>query len=253
LQQPKEAGAEEKARAERELEDCYKDLFTFTAFSHEVGEVQHDMAAPLYPAKCYKAPWYDNSKSLKDNVTRRHGWHHRQGKKELAEEEEQCHLCQAAAFAIAQKPHRYLLHIVNWVDDEWISPEFRFLEKCVLGKGVKESLAPPGYRTGCVCETDLECGAKCMCLEDLAPNNIVNPKWKNAYYTDGPRKGLLRYEILELSNDEIYECSDLCTCSINCPNRVVGRGRKFSFEIFKTSNGRGWGLSIHPFKFSLND
>ncbi|KAN0117193.1 SET domain containing protein [Hyaloscypha variabilis] len=165
-----------------------------------------------------------------------------EGKKEFAEEERRCHFCQIRAFAIAQKPHCYTLAITNDVDDEWISLDFRFIEKCVLGQGVKESLAPHGYRVGCECKRDEDCATQCLCLDDLDPDNIINPKYKNAYYTAGERKGLLRYEILELSSDEIYECSDLCGCSMDCPNRVVGRGRKFNIEIFKTKDGRGFGV-----------
>jgi hypothetical protein len=179
-----------------------------------------------------------------------HGWNHMEGKKEFAEEERRCHFCQIRAFAIAQKPHCYTLAITNDVDDEWISLDFRFIEKCVLGQGVKESLAPHGYRVGCECKRDEDCATQCLCLDDLDPDNIINPKYKNAYYTAGERKGLLRYEILELSSDEIYECSDLCGCSMDCPNRVVGRGRKFNIEIFKTKDGRGFGMSVYRFSFS---
>jgi len=196
---------------------------------------------------------YNTPRAMGAAMIERHGWMHGNGKGEFAEEEKRCHFCQADAFAIAQHPHRYLIHIVNTVDDDWISPNFRFIEKCVLGKGVQEKMALLGWRTGCECKNDEDCAKECQCLEDLLPDNIVNDTFKNAYYTAGTRKGLLRYEILELSSDEMYECSDLCGCSIDCPNRVVGRGRKFSIEIFKTEDGRGWGLSIHSSNFFCND
>lgn len=40
----------------------------------------------------------------------------------------------------------------------------------------------------------------------------------------------------------IYECNKLCPCDKTCRNRVVQRGRKFKVCIFRTSNGRGWGV-----------
>lgn len=40
----------------------------------------------------------------------------------------------------------------------------------------------------------------------------------------------------------IYECNKRCKCGQECPNRVVQEGRKFKVCIFRTSNGRGWGV-----------
>ncbi|GIY34584.1 histone-lysine N-methyltransferase Su(var)3-9 [Caerostris extrusa] len=40
----------------------------------------------------------------------------------------------------------------------------------------------------------------------------------------------------------IYECNSKCKCGISCYNRVVQHGQKVKVGIFKTSNGRGWGL-----------
>lgn len=40
----------------------------------------------------------------------------------------------------------------------------------------------------------------------------------------------------------ITECNSACSCGIECPNRVTQRGRQVPVTIFKTANGRGWGL-----------
>ncbi|XP_006013568.1 histone-lysine N-methyltransferase SUV39H2 [Latimeria chalumnae] len=40
----------------------------------------------------------------------------------------------------------------------------------------------------------------------------------------------------------IYECNSQCKCSLECPNRVVQKGTPYSLCIFRTSNGRGWGV-----------
>jgi [histone H3]-lysine9 N-trimethyltransferase SUV39H len=167
----------------------------------------------------------------------KHLWYHMLNNPEYAEEERTCHRCQLREFSLEP---RVTASITNKIDGEWMSPNFRFIEKCVLGEGVEKSLAEDGFRTGCECKEDTQCAKDCECLTDLDEDNIINPTFKNAYYSAGRRKGLLREEILELSSDEIYECSDLCSCSINCPNRVVGRGRQFNIEIFKTKD-RGFG------------
>ncbi len=162
-----------------------------------------------------------------------------QNKPKYAEEEERCHFCQFRAFAVAKDGFK--MAITNDVDDALIDPNFRFIDKSVYGAGVEKSLAEPGFQAGCACQTDSDCAHDCDCLGDLDEDNIVNPNFKNAYYTAGPRKGLLREELLQVSGDEIYECSDLCSCSKNCPNRVVGRGRRVDIEVFRTNDGRGFG------------
>jgi histone-lysine N-methyltransferase SUV39H len=161
-------------------------------------------------------------------------------KSKYTKEEEQCHFCQFRAFEIAKDG--YKMAVTNDVDNERIDRGFRFIDKSVYGAGVEKSIAAAHFQAGCGCKADIDCAHDCDCLSDLDKDNIVNPDFKNAYYTAGPRKGLLREEILEVGVDEIYECSHLCSCSENCPNRVVGRGRQFDIEVFRTDDGRGWGM-----------
>eukprot|EP00088_Acartia_fossae_P068772 TRINITY_DN8795_c0_g1_i4.p1 TRINITY_DN8795_c0_g1~~TRINITY_DN8795_c0_g1_i4.p1 ORF type:complete len:738 (-),score=180.02 TRINITY_DN8795_c0_g1_i4:264-2477(-) len=40
----------------------------------------------------------------------------------------------------------------------------------------------------------------------------------------------------------IYECNKRCACPPTCRNRVVQKGRTAKMSIFRTSNGRGWGV-----------
>ncbi|XP_071022685.1 histone-lysine N-methyltransferase SUV39H1-like [Oncorhynchus clarkii lewisi] len=42
--------------------------------------------------------------------------------------------------------------------------------------------------------------------------------------------------------EPIYECNNMCRCGPDCPNRVVQRGIQHTLCIFKTDNGRGWGV-----------
>lgn len=44
------------------------------------------------------------------------------------------------------------------------------------------------------------------------------------------------------TREPIYECHDGCSCDQECPNRVVERGRKVMLQIFRTDDGRGWGM-----------
>lgn len=63
-----------------------------------------------------------------------------------------------------------------------------------------------------------------------------------AYHSRGAKAGLLRGSKLP-SRDPIYECHDGCRCEkAACPNRVVERGRQVPLQIFRTDNGRGWGV-----------
>ncbi|XP_069084824.1 histone-lysine N-methyltransferase SUV39H2 isoform X2 [Pleurodeles waltl] len=40
----------------------------------------------------------------------------------------------------------------------------------------------------------------------------------------------------------IFECNTACKCDLSCPNRVVQKGSPYSLCIFRTNNGRGWGV-----------
>lgn len=40
----------------------------------------------------------------------------------------------------------------------------------------------------------------------------------------------------------IYECNSKCGCGIDCPYKVVSKGRSYKLGIFRTDNDRGWGL-----------
>lgn len=40
----------------------------------------------------------------------------------------------------------------------------------------------------------------------------------------------------------IFECNSACACGPSCPFRVVQLGRKVPLSIFRTKNGRGWGV-----------
>ena len=53
---------------------------------------------------------------------------------------------------------------------------------------------------------------------------------------------------LFFARDTIFECNATCSCDpLTCPNRTVGRGIKARLQVFKTPNGRGFGVRcMHP-------
>ena len=83
----------------------------------------------------------------------------------------------------------------------------------------------------CDCE---ECKDDCPCA------TIDGHRF--AYKEDGSLK--------VMTGNPIYECSAGCLCSkTSCKNRVVQKGRSVRMQLYKTPNGRGWGLkTLDPIK-----
>lgn len=162
------------------------------------------------------------------------------------------------------------IHLVNIYDTSTPSLRFRYIPEYVLGEGVIK--ADPATQEGCQqCSPhmgrDIGCEytKKCSCLEYAAvdesritdPEMIVQyeeavatggslmgfPK-KFPYFAEGTkiqRAGCLVPFYLH-SRRAIYECNDNCNCGPRCRNKNVQFGRTVELEIFKTGNGRGWGL-----------
>lgn len=45
--------------------------------------------------------------------------------------------------------------------------------------------------------------------------------------------------------DPIFECNKLCRCFPDCRNRIIQNKKSHKLCIFRTSNGRGWGVKTH--------
>lgn len=180
-----------------------------------------------------------------EEVTKKHFYDH--GKPDSSpEDQDRCHFCQLRSFAThATTP----ISIVNTEEDGvTINPNFRFIDKSVIADNVP--VAEDSFRAGCNCADDWKCmyGA-CQCLDEMEPDSDEDPEeWQNgqpekkrfAYHSTGVKAGLLRSRILH-SREPIYECHEECSCSKQCPNRVVERGRTVPLQIFRTEN-RGWGV-----------
>lgn len=77
-----------------------------------------------------------------------------------------------------------------------------------------------------VCHCHETCGNNCNCLMGF------NRPYDN--------HGYLRSAITSIN--PIYECNNTCYCNDRCPLKVVTNGRQYKLCIFKTGDGRGWGL-----------
>ncbi|KAK5996622.1 Histone H3-K9 methyltransferase dim-5 [Cladobotryum mycophilum] len=179
-----------------------------------------------------------------EGATRRHFFHH--GKPEYEIEREHCHWCQIRSFPT----HKEIpITIVNEVDEAVLPPNFRFIDRVVLGEGVEA--AEDSFRSGCSCGSDSDCQyVNCLCLADLDEDDEDDDdedgidrdesKKAYAYHTHGVKAELLRSRLLS-SKLPLYECHAGCSCSQDCPNRVVERGRTVPLQIFRTKD-RGWGV-----------
>ncbi|KAF2739926.1 SET domain-containing protein [Polyplosphaeria fusca] len=161
------------------------------------------------------------------------------------------------------------VHLINTMDTSTPSLRFRYISECVLREGVY--MADTDSQVGCRRCTphmgrDIGCEytKTCDCLEYAAVDEsrltaehmkqwnafqagkgdtIGMPK-KFPYFaksTKVRRAGTLVPFYLN-SRRPIYECNDRCRCGRFCRNKNVQFGRTVELEIFKTTDGRGWGL-----------
>lgn len=80
-------------------------------------------------------------------------------------------------------------------------------------------------------QTCLTCNCGDKCVSDKCPCLNEHPRAYDQF----------KFLVLELGKP-IYECNPRCSCGTTCKMRVISEGRKFKLCIFKTDNGRGWGL-----------
>lgn len=130
--------------------------------------------------------------------------------------------------------------LTNNVDNTSPPTSFQFIPTSILRPGVYR--APDDVLVGCSCRkkrgsNECKYPNECNCLADSAGDSIK----KRSQYHEGNKRGCLVPHLLR-SRFNIYECNSRCDCSDQCKNRVVQWGRQVSLEVFKTSNGRGWGL-----------
>lgn len=118
------------------------------------------------------------------------------------------------------------LRVENLVDFE-LPPidDFEYTNDVIPREGVEIPDDPP---VGCFCAED---GGNCSRKSNCCPNAFDA---QFAYRSDG--------RIRVPQGTPVFECNKRCKCSEKCHNRVVQKGRIQSLCIFKTANGRGWGV-----------
>ncbi|XP_020671829.1 histone-lysine N-methyltransferase, H3 lysine-9 specific SUVH1 isoform X2 [Dendrobium catenatum] len=111
--------------------------------------------------------------------------------------------------------------LVNEVDNEKGPSHFTYATKVKYLNPINSMRPLPGCRCISVC---LPGDASCSCAQQNGGNL---PYCANGFVVS--RKHVL------------YECNSLCSCSVNCRNRVTQKGVNLHFEVFRTRD-RGWGL-----------
>lgn len=114
-----------------------------------------------------------------------------------------------------------IIRVENLIDLESAPQDFYYIDNYLPGVGVTIPDDPP---IGCECDV---CETKSSCC--FKQNGQSLP------YTSANR-------IRVPPGTPIYECNKRCTCDLSCRNRVVQRGTDTQLCIFRTDNGRGWGV-----------
>lgn len=120
------------------------------------------------------------------------------------------------------------IKIENNCDLEEPPVGFTYVTQCKAGEGV---IIPDDPIIGCECT---DCIDSKTCCGPMSGSHSA--------YT---KLGRLKVPV----GTPIYECNDRCLCGAQCPNRIVQRGSKVSLCIFRTNNGRGWGIkALEPIR-----
>ncbi|CAG8587160.1 15007_t:CDS:2, partial [Acaulospora morrowiae] len=89
----------------------------------------------------------------------------------------------------------------------------------------------------------------CDCKDNCVSEDCGCKSAHGFFYNNTNRRGLnidfLPSNSSSLTNitPSLYECNSSCTCAPSlCLNRIVQHGIQMPLQIFKTTNGRGWGV-----------
>ena len=120
--------------------------------------------------------------------------------------------------------------LYNDIDEDPSPPvTFEFIERYKLGEGVVDhAIENVDFWAGCSCPGG-KCKQDCACATD------------NDGRLTYDRNGRIAAKYAGDNRPAVNECNSRCGCSMDCPNRVVQRGRQIPLEIFKTEK-KGWGM-----------
>ena len=115
------------------------------------------------------------------------------------------------------------VHVENKVDKAYPPMNFTYITDSIYTEGIP--VADPTALVGCHC---VNCGyLSALCCPHMAGHKFAYTKTGKVKVSYGT---------------PIYECNAMCECKDDCINRVVQKGRKIPVCIFRTPNGRGWGV-----------
>ncbi|XP_055635029.1 histone-lysine N-methyltransferase Su(var)3-9-like isoform X1 [Toxorhynchites rutilus septentrionalis] len=114
--------------------------------------------------------------------------------------------------------------VENMEDLDVPQKNFQYIKENFAGEGV---IIPDDPPYGCECE---QCTFRSDCCGKMAGSKLAYNTKKRLNVAPGT---------------PIYECNKRCRCNADCNNRVMQNGRKFNVSLFKTSNGRGWGVKTN--------
>uniref|UniRef100_A0A182WVR1 Histone-lysine N-methyltransferase n=1 Tax=Anopheles quadriannulatus TaxID=34691 RepID=A0A182WVR1_ANOQN len=98
---------------------------------------------------------------------------------------------------------------------------FTYLQGNIPAEGISIPNDPP---VGCECNP---CTGRSTCCGKLSEGRFAYSVKKRLLLQPGA---------------PIFECNKKCSCGPDCLNRVVQNGGKCNLTLFKTPNGRGWGV-----------
>ncbi|MBN3293730.1 SUV91 methyltransferase, partial [Polypterus senegalus] len=122
----------------------------------------------------------------------------------------------------ATREHKGRILVSNEVDLDGPPKDFTYINNYKVGDGI--------------ILTEVAIGCECKdCLHDPLSGCCPGASLNKFAYND---KGQVKIK----AGLPIYECNSRCNCGPECPNRVVQKGIQYDMCIFKTENGRGWGV-----------
>jgi histone-lysine N-methyltransferase SUV39H len=136
-----------------------------------------------------------------------------------------------------RKSEAFIL-VENRIDQAPIPWSFKYITSNLYGEGVPN---PQSAEVG-----SMVCGCNCYLMgKKCSPKNqYCCPKMAGAEFPYS-----LAGKIRLPPGNPIYECNSRCNCPQDCINRIVQCGRKINMCIFRTPNGRGWGVkTMEPIK-----
>ncbi|XP_035986192.1 histone-lysine N-methyltransferase SUV39H1 isoform X2 [Fundulus heteroclitus] len=118
--------------------------------------------------------------------------------------------------------HPGRIFVTNDVDLDGPPKHFTYINNYKVGPGIVLN----EMAVGCECKD---------CQKEPVKGCCPGASLHRMAYND---KGQVRIR----PGEPIYECNSRCNCGPGCSNRVVQKGIQFDLCIFKTENGRGWGV-----------